>query len=182
VVGGDSSLAAETRMSAELLIVVASSIVTYIWLTGVAAPLLAVVGRVFHQPHAGTWIASSLAVCGVCYWTLLAAAVMFLLSVLSAPAALAVLSGPSRQFGVRAGVAVWLWRALAFGLPRFSPPVESAAALSFVALVRSDDVVLDRLQKAYCAHVVKAPGPALIRWSGVLAGHRVRSARGQGVA
>ena len=145
-------------MFRDVVILLSSGAVSYVWLCAIASPLArSMRSLIRHGSDRTAWAAFALASGGAIVWTAFTAGAILLGMMLEPRAGLALLRSDAWWRGISLGNIVWACQLLAFArMPRLGPTVETATALAIVALVRDDPWTLSRVERLYRAHAVSS--------------------------
>lgn len=139
----------------EFVVVVATALVLYLWLTCTVSPLLRGVRTTCRSFTGRGWRA------GVLYGAAIAASATvvtlsaLLLMAAAAPhVAVEVIDGPALPFGARLGAALWFARITAAGLSRMGPRLELEVALALASIVSADRAGVARVKQTYVEHML----------------------------
>lgn len=146
-------------MSAPIVIVTLIGVVTYLWLTTVALPVLSGLKSWVHASRGDGWrdaLPLSLGIAGIATTVPTAAAI--LLSMWAPSVALHLIDSTWLTLGVQIGAGVWCARALVGGIPRLPVDLELALALAVVSLKTNDAARLSTAERLYHHYMLGTAG------------------------
>lgn len=156
-------------MFRDVVILLTSGAVTYLWLSAIASPFARSVRSLMRDGASRTaWTAFALASGSAVVWTVILVGSILLGMMLEPRMGLAFLRSDAGWRGISLGNVVWICQMIAFArMPRLGPTLETATALAIVALVRDDPWTLSRVERLYRTHAVAPAGGAGVISRGV---------------